>query len=72
MEIPPTLESSLIPLVMLLTCEKIPEYQICEEIYQEHRTIRNNSMYFIIQKGKQCSLASSRGKPPIELGSITK
>ena len=48
--------------VMILTCEKIPEYKICEEIYQKHRTIRNNNKYFIIQKGKQCSLASSRGK----------
>jgi len=38
--------------VMLLTCEKIPEYQICEEIYPEHRIIRNNSKYFIIQKRK--------------------
>ena len=35
---------------MLLTCEKIPEYQICEEIYPEHRTMRNNNKYFIIQK----------------------
>jgi len=35
---------------MLLTCKNIPEYQICEEIYIEHRTMRNNSKYFIIQK----------------------
>lgn len=58
--------------VMLLTCEKILEYQIYEEIYPEHKTIRNKNMYFIIQKGKQCSLASLTGQPPIELGSITK
>jgi len=58
--------------VMLLTCEKIPEYQTCEEIYLEHKTIRKNIKYFIVQKRKQCSLASSRGQPPIELGSITK
>jgi len=57
---------------MILTYEKIIEYQICEEIYPEHKTIRNNSIYFIIQEGKQCSLASSRGQPPIDLGSITK
>jgi len=57
---------------MLLTYEKILEYQIWEEIYLEHRTIRNNSMYFIIQKGKKYSLASLRGQTPIELGSSTK
>ena len=52
MEIPPALQSALIPLVMLLTYEKIPEYQISGKIYSEHRTKRNNNMYFIIQKGK--------------------
>ena len=36
--------------VMLLTCKRILEYQICEEIYPEHRAMRNNSKYFIIQK----------------------
>ena len=60
------------PFVMLLTYEKIPKYQIDEEIYPEHKIIRNNIMYFIIQKGKKCSLSSLRGKPPIELGSIRK
>jgi len=70
MEIPPALESALIPLVMLLTYKKILEDQIYEEIYPEHRIIRNNTMHFIIQKGKQCSLASSRGQPLIELGLI--
>jgi len=48
MEIPPARESAMIPLVMLLNCKKIPEYQICEEIYPEHRTIINNNKYFII------------------------
>jgi len=50
MEIPPALKSALIPLVMLLTCKTIPKYQICEEIYPEHRTMRNINKYFIIQK----------------------
>jgi len=50
MEIPPALERALIPLVKLLTCKTIPEYRICEEIYPEHRIVRNNSKYFIIQK----------------------
>ena len=50
MEIPPTLESALIPLVMLLTYKTIPEYQLCEEIYPKHRIMRNNNKYFIIQK----------------------
>ena len=50
MEIPPALESALIPFVMLLTYKMIKEYQIYVEIYPEHRTVRNNSKYFIIQK----------------------
>jgi len=37
-------------IVMLLTCKTILEYQICEEIYPEHRIVRNNIKYFIIQK----------------------
>jgi len=36
--------------VMLLTCKKIPKYRICEERYPEHRIVRDNSKYFIIQK----------------------
>jgi len=35
---------------MLLTCRKIPKYRICEERYPEHRIVRDNSKYFIIQK----------------------
>ena len=50
MKIPPALESALIPLVMLLTCKKIPKYRICEERYPEHRIVRDNNKYFIIQK----------------------
>ena len=50
MEIPLALESALIPLVMLLTCKTIQQYQICAEIYPEHRIVRNNRRYFIIQK----------------------
>jgi len=37
MEIPQALESALIPFVVLLTYKKITKYQICEEIYPEHR-----------------------------------
>ena len=50
MAIPPALESALIPLVMLLTCKKIPKYRICEERYPEHRIVRDKNKYFIIQK----------------------
>lgn len=50
MEIPPALERALIPLVMLLTYKTMPNYRIWEEIYPEHRIVRNNSKYFIIQK----------------------
>ena len=46
MEIPPALESALIPLVMLLTCKMIPKYRICEE--KIPRT--QNSNDFIIQR----------------------
>jgi len=35
---------------MLLTCKTIPEYRICKEIYPEHRIVRTNNKYFIIQK----------------------
>ena len=46
MEIPPALESALIPLVMLLTCKTISKYRICEE--KIPRT--QNSNDFIIQR----------------------
>jgi len=55
---------------MLLTYKKILEYQICKEIYPEHRTMRKISKYFIIQKAMFTCLF--KGEPPIELGSITK
>ena len=50
MEMSVALESAMIPLVMLLTCKKIPKYRICEERYPEHRIVRDNNKYFIIQK----------------------
>jgi len=31
--------------VMLLTCKKIPQYQICEEIYPVHRIMKNNPVH---------------------------
>jgi len=36
--------------VMLLTCKKIPKYRICEGRYPEHRRVRDNIKYFIIQE----------------------
>jgi len=46
MEIPPALESALIPLVMLLTCKMIPKYRICEEKIPRTQNIND----FIIQR----------------------
>ena len=33
-----------------LNLQKIPKYRICEEKYPEHRIVRVNNKYFIIQK----------------------
>jgi len=38
MEIPLALESTLIPLVMLLTCEKMPDTKYMKKYNPEHRT----------------------------------
>ena len=52
---------------MLLIYKKLPEYQICKEIYLEHRTMRNKKKYFIIQKAMFTCLfegaTSSRAEP---------
>lgn len=48
MEIPPTLENALTPLVMLLTCKKMPKYKKYEEIQPRTQNNTRKKKHFII------------------------
>ena len=52
-----------------LNLQKIPKYRICEERYPEHRIVRDNSKYFIIQKAMFTGLFEGATSNRVELDS---